>query len=244
MDQPQSAAMDLGNRLEAAVLDYAEEQLGPLERNVEVMSPDLPFMGSNLDARVIETQNPVEAKTYGILWAGKADQWGDDGSSEVPDYIAVQAYAQMFCAQKDVCFVPALIGGRGLSMFTILRDEETMGLIIERCQDFWLKNVMTNTPPDESAPSLDVVKRIQREPGEIVTLADELVEAWIEAKAQFSVAEKAKEEAQAKVLAALGSCEDGRCALGNVTYHSQNRAGFTVAATSFRVLRLSKPKKK
>lgn len=243
MDQAESVAMDLGNRLESAVLDYAEEQLGPLRRNVEKASQTIPYIVSNLDAEVIETENPVEAKTSGILW--KPDpNWGDDGSSDVPDYIAVQAYIQMFCSERGICFIPALIGGRGMSMFTVERDEDTMKLILEHCQRFWEGNVLKVIPPSDSDPSLDVVKRIQREPGVVVTISDELVQRWIEAKEAFSIAEDAKEAAQAVVIASLGSAEDGKCSLGEIKYHSQHKDSYVSKACDYRVLRLSKPKKK
>lgn len=243
-----SEAADAGTRFEAPVMDWAEEQLGPIERNIEIVSAKLPFLMVHLDGRLFDGLRPVEAKTSGLFYRLIEDGepgkfWGEPNTDQVPDYVAVQAYGQMYATDTEVCFIPAFLGGRGFNLFHVERREDVMTDIMERCQDFWENCVLKGIPPADSAPSLDVVKRIQREPGEIVALADELVERWKEAQDAAKIASQAEEAAKATVIAALGAAEDGKCSLGNVTYYLQNRASYVAKATSFRVLRLVKPKK-
>ena len=58
IDQPAKEAMKAGNRFEGGVVDYAEEELGPLVRDVEIAVPDLGFpLVCHLDAQVVASND-------------------------------------------------------------------------------------------------------------------------------------------------------------------------------------------
>jgi hypothetical protein len=87
-----------------------------------------------------------------------------------------------------------------------------------------------------------MAKRIRHVEGEPVALNDEMVQQWLDAKQAATDADKVKKFHQAQILAALDGAEMGTSGLGNITDFEQNRKGYTVEATSFRVLRLKKAK--
>lgn len=237
--QVTNAAMDAGNYLEDGVLNFAETTLGKLIRNQTKAIEDSPIV-VNTDAVVVADSVPVEAKTTGILW-NTDEWWGADGTDEVPDRVIVQATCHMLAWKAQLCHVPSLIGGRGFVMYAVPWNKDVADVILEAAGSFWVKNVLADTPCENSQASLQVVKMLKRTPNKVVGIDPLLVEKWLETKEEKSKAEKAAEAAQAAILAALGDAEAGQAGeYGAVTYLEQKRAGYTVKDTAFRVLRLKK----
>ncbi len=224
----ETPAMQLGNLMEGGILDYAELQLGPLKRNVYVKGPDFENIpiASNLDAQIITDPDPVEAKAYGIF--RRDDRWGDEETDYVPNGVLIQCLTQIYCTERDKCHIAALLGGRGLQMFLVERNERMIKLILKAAIEF-TECVRTKTPPPDSVPHLEVLKRVRREPEKVVDVASKLVQAWLDAKEANKEAEGEKEEAQAKLIAALGDAEAGRCPLGLFRYVQEN-AGMKIKA--------------
>ena len=233
-----ASALYLGNRLEDSVLDYAEDRLGPLIRNVEKRLDGTPIV-VHTDGLVLKSGEPVEAKTHKIVGGYLSDEhWGGDGSDEVPDRVIVQAHAHMLAHAAPVCYVPALIGGRGLTMFTIPFKPRLGDIIAQRAVEFWATNVQGDTPPASSTPHMQIVKRLRHEPGKVIEVDPAIVQAWLDAKSAASTADAAADEAKAALLAALGDAEAGECdALGAVTNYEQTRREYVAKASTFRVLR-------
>ena len=236
-----------GRRFETAVLDDAEEALGPLRRGELVHAKGLDFpLASTLDGRVIATGRPVEAKTTGIV-GPVYGEWGEPNTDIVPPYYLVQAVVQMICTEADLVHLHALIGGRGFVHYRILRDEQVCREITERLSRWWQRHVVEGVAPALTEPvPLEVVKRIRRQPAKVIDLYPEdavTVAEFENAKSLKSSAEKSHEAAQAKLLLLLGDSEaanlpDGR----RIEYMEQTRKGYTVQDSTFRVLRIKKGK--
>lgn len=234
-----SDAIDAGKRLERVVLDWAEDVLGPIRREIEAPIDGTPILthpdGITHDGR------PVEAKTSGI--AGPLyGEWGEPETDQIPDYYLVQALMQIAATEADLCFVPALLGGRGFSLYRVPANKALQREIIERVCTWWDRHVVRDEPPEMTAPPpLSIMKRLRREPGKSVDLDPGLVETWLSAKERAKQAAKEEEEAQAAVLAALGDAEAGTLPDGReVTYFEQFRKGYVVEECRFRVLRVRK----
>ena len=242
IERPASAVMDAGSRFEGGVLDWAEEQLGPLQRNV-VLS-DL-IGGSPLVSRVDALAarsggEPVEAKTGGLL-GPLAEWWGEEGTDQVPERVVVQCHVHMICADVGSCHVPTFLGGRGFAMFQVPRHEGLAAAIREKAREFWQEYVLSDTQPPDSQPSLAVAKYIRRIPDRITDVDPALVQRWLLAKEAAADAKTDAEEAAAEILAAMGEAEAARAGeMGGVTYFQTNRKGFTTEPTSFRTLRYRK----
>ncbi len=246
-------AMFAGRLFEAGVLKFAEKQLGKLIRNQYRSAKNLPI-GANIDALVVQGNEPVEAKTCG-LYGPLREEWGEDGTDRVPDRVLVQAHVHMLCAERPVCHVAAFIGGRGFHLYHVPEDKELTEIITEKAVEFWEKNVQADIPPANTVPSLALIKRIRREPDLVTIVPDGLVQKWLDAQQAKKDAEKLCDAAQAELLAALGQAEAGDCSFGRVTYLEQSRSSIDVKAikeqmpdiaakyttsTTYRVLRFKK----
>lgn len=238
----QNNPMIAGQLLEPAVLQWAELKLGKMTRNQyrSIKGRGLPI-GVNVDAIVDATGEPVEAKTSG-LYGFTNDVFGDEYTDQVPDRIIAQAHGHMLATERDICHVPVFIAFRGFAMFHVPRDQQIAEIIGNEAVDFWEKHVLADAPPTNLTPNLAVVKRMRREPSKTVQIDRALIEKWNSAKSIESAAKKEKEESLATILAHIGDAEAAECGLGVFTYYEQNRAGYTVEPTSFRVARFKKNK--
>ena len=238
-DTSTNKAAEAGNLLENGVLDWAEEQLGKIERNVHIDVPNT-HLSVNTDARLIATGEPVEAKTSGLFNFFGGDEWGDDHTDGVPDRVILQASCHMIAMESGICHIPALIGGRGFAMFQVARDNSICDYLLKGVEEFW-QHVVDGTPPVESQATLEIAKRIRHIPEKVTKIDPALVEAFLSAKDAFKAAEDAKKIAQGAILTAMGDAEAAHCGeFGAMTYYEQSRKEYICKASTFRVLRQKK----
>ena len=209
-DSPSEAA-ELGNRLESYVLDQAEERLGLINRNVQVWCEGLPLL-ANLDAQLTNGE-PVEAKTSGLL--GGFHQraiWGDQGTADVPDFVAIQVHAQLACCPENVsqAHVQAFLGGRGDVWYIIPRDAHIDGWIRDKVEQWWDCHIVKGKAPTNPPTNTEMLRRIERVPDKIVEVNSALVAEYEEVRDIHLGYEKTEEKAKALLLAALGDAEWGR----------------------------------
>jgi putative phage-type endonuclease len=225
-----SDAMYAGTMFENGVLDHAERELGKLARNQYRSAKDRGIpLGANLDAIVVASGLPVEAKTTG-LFGPVLEHWGDAGTDEVPERVIIQVHVQMICTLTITAHVPAFIGGRGFVMYQV-PYEPTIGEVISETADrFWNKHVLADIPPDNSLPTAKVIKRIRREPESVVDIDYSLIDMWLQAKEIVKAAESEKDRAEAEMLAALGQAEGGATTVGLLTYYAQSRSSVDTKA--------------
>jgi len=218
-------AMAAGNYFEDGVRAWASDELGPIVRNQYRSLPSA-HLGVNIDGILKTTGEPVEVKTAGLY--GPTDEpWGDYGTDEVPNRVFLQAHAHMICVSSecDICYVPVFIGWRGFGMYQIRRNGDLVAAIIERCTNLWEKHIVPGIPPADMIPSFDVVKRARKTPNKVIVLPASLRTRQEEAKAALAMAEQAKEQADAAVMAALGDAEAGNWddGQGAITHFMQSR---------------------
>jgi len=232
-------AADAGNRFEPAVLDFAQERLGPLIRNQRRVRPEL-YLAVNLDAVVRRNGEPVEGKTAG-LFSPLIDPWGEPETDQVPDRVLAQTHGQMLTVKKEICHVPSFLAGRGFLMFCVPFNPDLGNEIAERAVAFMEKNVLADIPP-EGVASLPVLKRMRREPNKIVEVYDQLLlDDWLNAKSGAKSAKEVCEWAEAQLLTTLGDAEAAIFPNGEaVTYYEQTRAAHHVKESTFRVPRHKK----
>ena len=228
-----------GNAFEDGVLQFAETSLGKLRRNQYRSAKDrgLPI-GANVDALVKDTGLPVEAKTAG-LYGPLMENWGEEGTDQVPDRVIIQAQVHLICTLTDLCHIAAFLQGRGFMMFQVPADKVVQDYICETALNFWNNNVIKDIPPQNVTPSLEIVKRVRREPKSIADVDHAMIDVWKAAKDVLNAAKKTKNEAEAALLAAMGNAEAGASAAGNVTYYEQTRKGYVVQDSAYRVLRFT-----
>ena len=257
-----SDAADAGNRFEKSVLAWASQEMQmKLRRNVFMVAPlDLPIH-AYIDAVVIANGEPVEAKTgglFGPLWG----EWGEPGSGDVPEPYIIQAHIEMLCAEREICHMPAFLGGRGFQLYHIPLNKDLMSVITERALNFWNEYVLKDTPPPEVAPSLHIMSRVKRTPGKRVRVSCESISNWQQADETAKEAAKRADEFKAIMLAELGDGDasepvDIGDGLQELTFTEQERKSLDMEAiktnypeavktcmkvTKYRVARLKKTK--
>jgi len=241
IDKPASDAMNAGTWLEGGVLAFAAERLGEINTHPGPKAVAGTPIVVNTDGLLLATGDPIEAKTAKLFGPSKED-WGDEGTDQVPSRVIIQATAHMMAWDRPLCHVPVLMGGRGFIMYEIPRNIQICEIIATKARDFWEKNVLGDTPVENSAATLEVVKRLKHEPEKVGIVDPIIIRAWLAAKEDLKAAAERAEKNTAAVLAALGSAEAASCGdLGAITYFMETRKEHVCKASTFRVLRL-KPK--
>lgn len=240
-----NAATEIGHVVEPGLLDYAEQRLGPMERQAVWHAPEA-CLAATLDGWVPSTGENVEAKTAGLLsdFIDVSD-WGEDGTDAIPPNYLLQTQGGMLCSGAEVCHVYALIQDRGVCYFRVKADEALQQFLASTCAQWWQRHMVDGDPvPEGRLPSIEVIKRLRRDPDSVRNLSDEdadVVQQWQDAKATAKAADKAAKELQAKVLMTLGEAEGGLLPSGQmVTYLETHRKGYEVGPKTFRTLRVRK----
>jgi predicted phage-related endonuclease len=247
-DHAAGDAAALGQALGPALLAVVERRFGlVLAREVFYRHPEAP-LAATVDGLAVDAGVLVEAKTAGLLGHSPLlDQYGDDGTDAVPDSVLVQVHHQLAVLDEqphlpriETIIVPVLLGGRGLRVYRLPRDQALVDELVALETDWWTRYVVADVCPPDAPPSLETLRaRIRRPELPPVPLAEETVAAWIAAKAALKNAAAAEETARRHVLAGLGDAERGDCALGRLSYTATMRAAYTVAAQTVRSLRFT-----
>jgi predicted phage-related endonuclease len=242
----------LGSAIEPMLLDVATHRLGlrDVSRQVWYQHPEHPLACSVDGLDVATPKFPggvlLEAKTVGLLgWSPTIDEYGEPGTDEVPEAVNVQVHhcfavldAQPHLQPVRLAFVVALLGGRGVQLYRIERDDQLVTELLAHEVEWWNDHVLTDRCPPAELPSLQTLKRLRRQPdAPAVPVDPDTVQLWLDTKAARKNAEKAEEEAHRLVLMALGDSEQGRCSLGTLTYRATHRAAYEVPAQTVRTLR-------
>jgi predicted phage-related endonuclease len=236
--EPENDAMDIGNFLEAGVLNwFGSKKKLPLilndetDRNRRLHANGI--MAANFDAFVDgDPTQAVEAKTHGVVSEFISEDWGEVETDQVPERVALQCYHQMAVVPTvQTIWVPVLLGGVGLRHYRIDRNQELIANLEQAEVKFWREHVETGIPPEGLPSSMDTFKKLRRVPQKSVVLPDELVGNWLQAKEALKRAEDEKEQKELLVFAALGDAEEGTSAYGKLTYFlNKGRASYTVEA--------------
>lgn len=234
-----------GTLLEPVILDWAEQELKrQIRRDVMVIHPS-DLLAANLDGIIEDGPNGpeiVEGKSSVL-----SDEWGEPMTDEVPRRVIIQVHHQ-FAMVGPLCriaWVPVLMPGYrsfDFRLYRIDRDDDLADAVANAGIEFMQKHVIPDVAPENYCPSVDVLKRVRREPNKTVELSEELVSAYVDCQVRSKQADEQKEEAQRRILTALGDAEAGTFAGGRVTYLQQTRKSYTVNESTFRVMRVGKKK--
>lgn len=241
-------AMEIGNRFEPVVIDYALERLGAekaARRNIRRVAKN-GIMAANLDCSIYEQNGTTErAIPLEVKWASDPSEWGkeEDGLDGVPLHYAVQPMHQMICTGAPRAFLAVCLHGYRapeFRLYEIVPTAEMLASLEGKEVRWWKEHVEGNTPPDDTEPaSIETLSRILRTPGKTITVPDDIVQTWRDFDALAKKHEKLADEWKARVLEALGDAETGISSIGSVSYKTQKRSAYTVQAAEFRVCRFT-----
>lgn len=228
-DDEQSEAAWLGTKLEQAIIAAAAESMGwELFGEEKFEHPKYLFLASNCDNTGVwrGTNGPefcIECKAVGLCNPefDPYKDWGESPHGSVPQDYWIQCQYQVAVGNFEVCYLVALIAGRGLNIYEIKRNREYGDEMIEYLACWWARHVVGGQ--ECGAASLEVVERLPRRTL-TVELPDDIGCRYIAAKDSGDKDKSA--EARTAVLQALNGADAGRFSLGEirVSRHVQERA--------------------
>jgi len=237
----------MGHWLQAPLIAFVAEKLGvkTSQRGLFRVSKgsDNELLSCTLDATVVRKPEAIEAKYVG---PDHVDEWGDEGTDQVPPYVIAQVQHQMYVAELQTVWIPVLLARYRPErrLYRVNRDDELIKLMVAKLVEWWNQHVVARVPPEgATVPPLAILRAMRREPKKTVPIRPELVESWQMAQEQKTRAVKFSEETKRLILAAMGDAEagDGGDA-GSITFLEQTVPAHTRAENTFRVLRYRKPK--
>lgn len=187
------------------------------------------------------------------------DKWLADATSDPHDLNAeasaplgyqLQTITESMLAGAECGVLAALIVGTWkwtLRLFWVDRNPEAEDVIRQKVAGFWNDVAAGRQPAVDPARDAGVIKRLYpTDDGNMIDLSSDneiplLVEQRAAAAAVIKEHEAVKETAETAIKAKLGEAQGARIADGRkITWKTQQRAEYTVAASSFRVLRVGK----
>jgi putative phage-type endonuclease len=221
-----------------------------------------PGCGASPDYLIRDTARPelglgcLEIKNVDKFVA--KDDWTDE---EAPPHIEFQAQHQMMVTGLNWTVIAGLVGGNSVKQFVRERDPEVIAELASRCEDMH-RRVREDQPPEaDYLADYDTIRALYRnatptksfnldipdpdselDPAKLAELIGNKYDADIAAKL-------AKEDAQRASAELLDFIKDTESIFGGgwkVTATTTHREAYTaeVKATSFRNLKVSKPKAK
>lgn len=147
-----SAVTRLGVIFEAAIAAEWSVTTGMKIRrsNKLLRHPGFDWIGCHLDREVVGTGRKalLEVKTHGLLNPWNIDEeWGEENTDQVPRRVFYQCMHQIMVAGAEVCYVVALIPGKGIVQYIIERNEEIIGAMMRHYIAFKEEYWDTEMPP-------------------------------------------------------------------------------------------------
>ena len=216
-----NAAMERGNALEPALLDWVGTQL-----KTQIWTPDVLYVAgrmiATLDGVTGDVKQPdrvIEAKTTRERWTGT-----------LPATWRWQGVQQAICAEQDRILWVILDGALDLHLYEQTVEGWEKSLHSEKVEEFLAAIDMGFAPPFV-ALSLSHVAGMHPEPTEVsVELPDEaaqLLKDLVAAKQQAKAAKQTEDELKAQLGLWIGDAEVGRLHGDNVvTWRAQSRESF------------------
>lgn len=215
VDEPDNDAMAWGNELEDVILrrfarEHPEFHVTPggLYRHGGnprwMATPDgLAYEG---DPESGEPVAVVQVKT-----AGSHDEWGDEGTDQIPPYYLAQVRWEMHVMGVDTAYVPVLFNGRTYREYIVKQDDVDVALMVKEAEAFW-QRIVDGDPPDvDWRPATTLaLKRLHPDVEDTeVELPADLIRQWQAADEQIREAKRAKDEAENRIRDLLGKAARG-----------------------------------
>jgi putative phage-type endonuclease len=143
--------MRVGTALEQLVCDLYAERTGYVVGKCNtIIDPEQPWRGGSVDRFVYYENEPD--KPIGILETKVASGWkrndyGDENTDDIPINYLIQCAWYMSLTGLPWADLAVLFLPHTLCLFHVERNIKLEDALIQRCGDFWNKNVLTNVPP-------------------------------------------------------------------------------------------------
>lgn len=153
--------------------EYARRQNVSVRRANQIrVHPKYSWMTVHLDRLIQGGKRQLECKTAN---AYRTEEWGEEGSDEVPQVYLAQAQHGLAVTGRAVVDLAVLIGGQDFRIYEIQRDEELIAYMIEIEAAFWARVQRRDPPPPVSLA--DAKRAWPRDSGKAIRATAEIEEA-------------------------------------------------------------------
>lgn len=154
------------------------------------------FLLANIDRDVVGERSGLEVKTTS---AWLQQEWGEEGSDDVPLYYLTQCAHYMEVMNYDRWYLAVLIGGQEFRWFQMERDVMVAANLIDKCKEFW-QMVQDKVPPPPLTPE-DLQRLYPVDDGGTILASDEAFD-WLGKRAEL-VDQKKKIDGKIDVVTML-----------------------------------------
>lgn len=213
----------VGNLLEDAVATLFMEETGKKVHRVNETKfhKVYPFLGVNLDRRVVGEDAVLEIKTCSS-W--KAKEWAGE---EIPAEYILQVYHQLAVTGASKGYIAVLIGNQDFKYKEILRDEKIINSIVAKEVRFWntyiVPKEMPMTVTENDGDTLFELFPIA-DPNNDVLLGDDvniLIEQIEATDTEKDLLEKDLDRMKNELKLLLGPNEHGQSTIYRVSWKNQ-----------------------
>ncbi|MCL2119140.1 MAG: YqaJ viral recombinase family protein [Planctomycetaceae bacterium] len=230
----ENAAMSRGNAAEPVIASmYA---LNHPEYSVEthgiVEHPEFSYLIGSPDRLLIQDGELVaglEIKTANIM---DMNQWGDEGSAEIPFHYWCQCLWYAGLLNVPVWYVAVGFVPPERRKISVYREYEVrpepgqFDMMLNKAVRFWTEHVEADVPPPITAPDRETTRYLRsrypvHEPDKWLEPTEEIEELTgrlLEARKVFDASEREFELCKTLMIAALGDAEGVTTSAGKITY--------------------------
>lgn len=202
-----------GHYAEPAIIAWwcdQHDDVTSLQPQPQYSHPNLPWAAATPDAvAVIADVNEVlvEAKS-----ARDMDEWGDEGTDEIPAHYLVQILFQLHLAGLKRAYVPVWGPWFEMAEYVVDYDETLAAGILNRCREFY-DSLAADVPPplDDTVATFQTLKALHPAitKDEVAQLDEDVAVEFIASKNDLKAADARARKAQSEVLAAMGNAQYG-----------------------------------
>lgn len=223
-------------------LAKAEHDLHVVAKNARYYDPELPFLSCEIDFEH-EYEGSTENADVKTVRPSMAKEWGEPGTDEIPQYYTAQfLWGQMITGRHSTLCM-AMIGIDNLIPYRVMRADSVIAWMREQALRFWELVEKRTPPPITTIEDARLAWQREQKTKQIVC-SKEIAE--IASRLALMKKVIAGDQAKAALLELdlmkfMGDAEELVDSNGEriATWKTQNRKSYTVAASEFRVLRLS-----
>jgi putative phage-type endonuclease len=212
-----------GQRLQRVIADAYAEETG---REVEWVDKTIhhasrPYQVWTPDALCTKEPRGLDCKTAAL---DQIRKWGDAGTDQVPDYVALQLHWYLSASEREYWDVALLIAGSDFRIYSLKRDAEVEGMLLQAGERFWKDHVVANKPPEITATDTTaewLKKRFPKNDGAIRHATEEEIGLLLQYKTAqelFEVQEKRRDDVEMRVKTVIGDSDGLSFSGGYVSY--------------------------
>lgn len=226
----------LGHKMESVVAELFEEETGKRVQKVNdtLYHSQYPFIGCNIDRRVIGENAILEIKTTA---AWKKEEWAEN---QAPAEYLCQVYHQLAVTNMNKAYLCCLIGNQDIQIREIKRDPVAIAELIKKEVHFWKTFVVPKVMPGPAmAADAEVLSMLfpEAQDGKEVDLGDsgaKLAEMRASLWQDYISLEKQIKALEAQMKAMLGDAERGLCGTYQASWSNVSRKAYEVPASQYR----------